>query len=257
MYLSRLMLNPRSRRVQSEVRDPYQMHKTLAHGFPGLQKEQFEAARVLFRVEEDKGFWRVLVQSKIAPDWSTLEQIENYLQQPPDSKSWMPQLEIGQRLKFRLLVNPTYRASSTGPVRGAKGNAPRIGLYREAERLDWLRRQAEERGFTVPLGSITYHKIENRPVKFRGQEYDELQLNQPLVQVVDLNDGLRFALPPGTGQTAPSKTNSKPVSKPSFSAAQFDGVLTITDTAKFVSAVENGIGSAKGFGFGLLSLARA
>ena len=42
-----------------------------------------------------------------------------------------------------------------------------------------------------------------------------------------------------------------------FYAVQFDGILQVTDPAKLVAAVETGIGSAKGFGFGLLSLAPA
>ena len=42
-----------------------------------------------------------------------------------------------------------------------------------------------------------------------------------------------------------------------FLAVQFDGVLQVTDPDKLVAAVETGIGSAKGFGFGLLSLAPA
>jgi CRISPR system Cascade subunit CasE len=36
----------------------------------------------------------------------------------------------------------------------------------------------------------------------------------------------------------------------------FEGLLTVTDPPVFTSAVTNGIGSAKGFGFGLLSLKR-
>ena len=38
-------------------------------------------------------------------------------------------------------------------------------------------------------------------------------------------------------------------------AVRFDGVLTVTDPEKLSQAVRDGIGSAKGFGFGLLSLA--
>jgi len=38
-------------------------------------------------------------------------------------------------------------------------------------------------------------------------------------------------------------------------AVCFEGVLTVTDETIFTGTVENGIGSAKGFGFGLLSLA--
>lgn len=38
-------------------------------------------------------------------------------------------------------------------------------------------------------------------------------------------------------------------------AVRFEGVLKITDKVIFTETIENGIGSAKGFGFGLLSLA--
>lgn len=37
----------------------------------------------------------------------------------------------------------------------------------------------------------------------------------------------------------------------------FEGILSVTDPCKVIDAVENGIGSGKGFGNGLLSLARA
>jgi CRISPR system Cascade subunit CasE len=36
---------------------------------------------------------------------------------------------------------------------------------------------------------------------------------------------------------------------------QFDGLLQVIDSDRLAKAVTNGIGSAKGFGFGLLSLA--
>lgn len=40
-----------------------------------------------------------------------------------------------------------------------------------------------------------------------------------------------------------------------FYAVQFDGTLQVTDPDKLIAAVQTGIGSGKGFGFGLLSLA--
>jgi len=42
-----------------------------------------------------------------------------------------------------------------------------------------------------------------------------------------------------------------------YFSARFDGVLRVTDADKFAIAVREGIGSAKGFGFGLLSVAPA
>ena len=38
---------------------------------------------------------------------------------------------------------------------------------------------------------------------------------------------------------------------------RFNGLLQVTDPEKLMQAVRNGIGPAKAFGFGLLSLARA
>ena len=34
MFLSKLILNPRNRRVQREIADPYQMHRSLMRAFP-------------------------------------------------------------------------------------------------------------------------------------------------------------------------------------------------------------------------------
>jgi hypothetical protein len=38
-------------------------------------------------------------------------------------------------------------------------------------------------------------------------------------------------------------------------AVRFDGVLAVTDVVQFAATLEAGIGSGKGLGFGLLSLA--
>jgi CRISPR-associated protein Cas6/Cse3/CasE subtype I-E len=40
-----------------------------------------------------------------------------------------------------------------------------------------------------------------------------------------------------------------------LSSVRYDGILTVTDPEQFQAAVVQGIGSAKGFGFGLLSVA--
>ncbi len=42
-----------------------------------------------------------------------------------------------------------------------------------------------------------------------------------------------------------------------FHSVRFEGVLEVTDPRRFLKTLRDGIGSAKAFGFGLLSLARA
>lgn len=250
LYLSRLMLNSRSRQVQSEVRQPYEMHRTLSKGFANLSKDEFQAARILFRLEEVNGQWQVLVQSKIEPHWNALQAIPQYLDstKPPATKPWTPQFETGQRLRFRLLANPTYRRSAEGPQRKAAGNAPRRGLFREAERLDWLQNQANRHGFALETKEMIWQGTSEKPFCFRGRSYSQdFALIAPMVTLLDLNDGRRFSLPRKNG--APAQNT--------FSAAQFDGVLTITNPDEFHRAVIDGMGSGRGLGFGLVSVARA
>lgn len=241
LYLSQLLLDPFARRVQNELRSPYEMHRTLCHAFPGLSEQEWKAARVLFRADEDGNALTLLVQSKIAPDWNAFSSRLNghYLLGQAQVKAWEPHFHEGQRLRFRLQANPTM-ALNTG--KDAKRGAC-CGLYREAERLDWLRAQSERHGFALSLFEETLRASEQTPLVFRGREHRaDLTLELPLCELRDLNDGRRFALPDRANQ---------------FSAARFDGELRVVNPQAFGEAVQSGIGKAKGFGFGLLSVAPA
>jgi CRISPR system Cascade subunit CasE len=136
MFLSQLLLNPRSRQVRREVAEPYEMHRTLLRGFPG----PLDGERVLFRVEaaRDGGRLAVLVQSQSEPDWAHHRSLPDYLAGPPQSKAIAPSFSAGQRLRFRLRANPTV-----------KRDGKRLGLLTEEAQLAWLDRKAEAGGFRV------------------------------------------------------------------------------------------------------------
>jgi CRISPR system Cascade subunit CasE len=237
IFLSRLQLDPLSRRVQTELARPYEMHRTLCHAFPDLAGDEWTAARVLFRIDDDGGRLQLLVQSKREPDWYAFSKHlsgARYLFAPPQVKAWQTQFRAGQTLRFRLLANPTFR-----PKKADGSDGERRGLYREHERLDWLARQSARCGFALPQARTTLER-NGSPVLFRGRPHDSLTFDLPVCQVIDLNDGRRFPLADRRIQ---------------FSAARFDGVLQISNLDLFIHALENGIGPAKGFGFGLLSVA--
>jgi len=149
MYLSRLILNPRNRRVQKEVADPYQMHRSLMRAFPDDLEP--DAERVLFRLETHPrtDALTLLVQSLTLPDWSWLAEpgARGYLlpvdEPNPAVKSFHLNLAPGQVLAFRLRANPTVKR------RFDDGSHKRVGLYREEEQIEWLKRKAEQGGFRV------------------------------------------------------------------------------------------------------------
>lgn len=197
MFISYLPLNSRSAQVRAELRDPYQMHRTLTRAF-GDDKDQYERARCLFRVDEDRnrGVY-VLVHSRVAPDWSFLP--GRYLDGNAQVKELTPVLQSGAVLAFRLRANPTV-----------KREGKRLGLYTDEERMAWLHRKGEKHGFEVRRVDISLQDKQN------------------------------------------ADRAGKDVT---MSAVRFDGVLRVVDPGLLAEALETGIGSGKGFGFGLLSLA--
>lgn len=151
LYLSRLSLNPRSRQAQAELRDPYQMHRTLAKAFDAEDDAQAEA-RCLFRVDESpRGDLIVLVQSRTEPTWDRLTAPPDYLREPPQVKPFAPALRAGQPLAFRLRANPTKRLPHPRGDEPPDGKrlGDRVGLYTEEERLAWLARKASVSGFLL------------------------------------------------------------------------------------------------------------
>ena len=59
MYLSRLILNPRSRRVQKEIEYAYELHRTLMRGFPQNHNRfsQFSSPERMTWLTQE--FWKI------------------------------------------------------------------------------------------------------------------------------------------------------------------------------------------------------
>lgn len=229
MYLSKLVLNPRDRQARHDLESPYELHRTLWRAFP-----EEAPGRVLFRVDADRPTAPpvVLVQSDEAPAWARLaERGPTYLVCPPECKEFRPTFTAGQRLCFRLRANPTRKHGSTSKserLAGAKGNGQRLALLHEAEQVAWLLRKGEQGGFRIPGTWLDGADGEPTP-SFRVTVIPE--------------DWVRCGKA-GHGAAR-------------FLAVRFEGILLVTDPERFLATVADGIGSAKGFGFGLLSLARA
>lgn len=200
MYLSRLILNPRNRRVQKEIANPYEMHRSVMRAFPGDLTDGSE--RVLFRLESQPcaGSLTLLVQSWTLPDWSWLADsgARGYLlpvgEPNPAIKSFDLSLTAGQALAFRLRANPTV-----------KRQGKRHGLFQAEEQHGWLVRKAGQGGFhvlsarisnTLDTGGWVICGDQRRKLKLFAVRFDGL------LQVADpdrLHDTVRQGIGPGKG----------------------------------------------------------
>lgn len=224
MYLSRLILNPRSRQVQRELADPYELHRTVCRAFPDANYKENEPSGILFRVDlhPKTRLPTLLVQSQLQPEWSFLltDRKDYLLDKAPlplgiENPAWKEmnlQLRAGQALAFRLRANPTVKKDREGKTQGR-----RVGLVREEDQQKWLERKLESAGAALVSVNIADDQL------VRGKLF------------IEKNDEKRLR----------------------FLSVVFDGVLQVKDPKQLVETIYTGIGSAKGLGFGLLSLAPA
>ena len=231
MFLSRLELNLRDALVRRDLASPYEMHKTLlSRGFDGFQKTQM--GRVLFRVDTDRrsGLPALLVQSGFQPDWTKLP--DRYLTRQADFKTFDPQFHVGQKLRFRLRANPTKRVAAKNERLGGVMLGKRVGLTTETEQIRWLLHKAAG-SFSLPGSWVpAKHPETDEPILLPNFRVD--------------------VVPEGR-----ERNGKEGHSRGAFLAVRFEGVLNVTDPAAFRTILETGVGSAKGFGFGLLSVAPA
>ncbi len=228
MYLSRLILSPRSRQVQHELADPYELHRTVSRAFPdgmfNAERAEDNATNILFRVDlhPRTRIPTLLVQSRQYPSWDFLSaEKKDYLLgendlpldvENPAVKEMNLQLHEGQTLAFRLRANPTVKKDREGKKQGR-----RVGLIHEEDQQKWLERKLESAGAALVSVNIVNEQFT------RGKLFIEKEKEKRM----------------------------------NFLSVQFDGVLQVKNPDELASTIFTGFGSAKGLGFGLLSLARA
>lgn len=201
MYLSRLLLSSSSQRVQADLWQPYELHRTVMGAFADAAR----GPRVLYRADLYGATPSLLVQSHGLPSWGFLPEDYVLAEGPVPGvavRYYEPELGRGQALAFRLRANPTRRH-----------HGKRRAWLTGDEQRAWLYRKGEQGGFAVVSVACA---MEGLAVLSKGPHAPPLRLSSLL----------------------------------------YEGVLEVTDPELCVHTIASGVGSAKAFGFGLLSLAQ-
>lgn len=253
MYRSCLLIdvgnNPdRPRPGRLWLRNRYHVHQRLCMAFPSASRiaddehflkpfkpddfgdgqvhvERAEGSGFLFRIDPlANGRAMIIVQSATEPDWGYAFHNADYLlAAPPEVTLFEPHFSKGQRLRFRLAANPTRRMSKHSPDAKEKFIGKRVPVPNE-DLKKWLFARAEKAGFRV-------------------LDKDPLNPNKDWLVLVP---GYVLA---HKGKDNPKGTGAR------LRSVLYDGVLTVEDPKVFSDTIVQGIGSAKAFGFGLLSVA--
>lgn len=147
MYLTRLVLNTRSRPVRRDLANPYDMHRTLT----AAVAEHLPAERLLWRIDERRGALPILlVQTWNTPCWNHLD--SDYCDGEAAVKQFEVQAPPGTAYHFRLRANPSICAEGQ-----------RRGITDPDQQLAWLARQGSRHGFKIK--SVVVQR--QQPIKAR------------------------------------------------------------------------------------------
>ncbi|MDT8915132.1 type I-E CRISPR-associated protein Cas6/Cse3/CasE [Amycolatopsis sp. PS_44_ISF1] len=218
MFLTKMQINPRRRGAQKLLSSPQAMHAAVFAAFPDARPT--DDGRVLWRVDTH-GSHRVLlfITSPDKPDLTHLVEQAGW----PTIQTWQTAAYDGMLGSLRAGQRWQFRLTAN-PVRSGRcdgwSDTKPLGHVTVAQQQQWLLARAERLGFRIVPSPAD-------PA-------------EPDLAVIDRNVR-RF----GRGGT-----------QVTISTATFEGHLEILDIPAMQRSLTFGIGRAKSYGCGLLTLAR-
>lgn len=211
---TRIMVDPHNRHARWAMTSLERQHAIIARS---LDPDHIGVGRSLWRLDKGRNGTpsRLYLVSDAVPDIRVLHDELGVRPHDVASCAYEPFLD-------RLCIGQEWgfrlRANPTRSLAsteyGRRGR--RVGIFRIDEQLQWLERKSRECGFHMPI--------------------NRLELPEVVVRDSQTVDFIR------QGSTV------------TLTSAVYDGVLAVDDPALLRVALLDGIGRAKGYGFGLLTL---
>jgi CRISPR system Cascade subunit CasE len=229
MYLTRFRINTGRVGARKLLASPQTMHAAVMTSFAEAPALSGDNPRVLWRLDRNSNAdTHLFIVSPMRPDlthlveqagWPTTARWDTF-----NYASFLKHLAKGDTWRFRLTANPVHS------IRRHVGEPTKVTAHLgPSHQLGWLLKRQEKAGFKV---------VEKPPGKQLIPDRDTHDL------LIRDRRQLRFAKRGSDGQIA-------------LVAVTFDGRLEITDPDAFRATLTQGLGRAKAYGCGLMTLAPA
>jgi CRISPR system Cascade subunit CasE len=225
---------------------PYRLHAAVAGSFPAWSTPELQS-RTLWRVDlEPAGPAWLYILSENEPSLVGLDEQIGFPDRPPTWQSrpydkLLSRLAPDQLWSFRLVANPvrTLTRSRQAETDGASGK--RVGHVTSRQQASWL------------IGPTAYAGCDPEDVPTGLPRFNDTRATRNGFDVVLDDLGCPKLVVSDRRRLDLRKPDStKPIT---LVTARFDGVLRVTDVDRLRHALTHGIGHAKAFGCGLLTLA--
>ncbi|BCB82957.1 type I-E CRISPR-associated protein Cas6/Cse3/CasE [Phytohabitans suffuscus] len=221
MFLTRFQINPARRNARKLLSSPHAMHAAVRAAFPDADDYERAATRTLWRLDTPTtATVHLYIVSPGRPDLTHLIEQVGW---PTSDQAWVTRDYDGLLDSLRQGQEWAFRLTANPTHSGRKTaeakETQRFGYLREPEQVGWLTSRAEKHGFAVAT------QQDGRP---------NLRLHRRQTQ----------SFKRGMGSVT-------------LTTATYDGILRVTDAQAFRRTLVSGIGHAKAYGCGLLTLAPA
>ncbi|MCH8918059.1 MAG: type I-E CRISPR-associated protein Cas6/Cse3/CasE [Proteobacteria bacterium] len=183
-----------------------------------------------FLYRENKDGWFYILSARKPVNANNLFHLD-------EPKEFAPNLQEGDCLQFSLRANPVVRRRIAGTRKSKKMDVVMDALYRLPDK----KHRGEKRDDIVREAGTSWLTAQGKNYGFALASAGE-----------DRQESLKIT---GYHQTRIYQKNAKNPLK--FSSLDFDGILRVTDPSSFHAALYKGLGSAKGYGCGLMMIRRA
>ncbi|MFF4330715.1 type I-E CRISPR-associated protein Cas6/Cse3/CasE [Streptomyces sp. NPDC001591] len=232
MFLTRFRINTARLGSRKLLSSPQCMHAAVMSSFAGALPSAQSASRVLWRLDRNsKAEVLLFIVSEERPDlthlveqagWPTTAAWQTY-----DYKMFLDGLTTGTTWAFRLTANPVHNVRRT-PDEPLKRTAHRTPRHQ----MGWLLKHQENAGFRI---------LETPAERRRLPQGDEHQLT--------VRDEQRHRF--SKTEMTTGKANKVPLV-----TVTFDGRLEVTDPVALRRTLTSGLGKARAYGCGLMTLAQ-
>ncbi|MFI7609310.1 type I-E CRISPR-associated protein Cas6/Cse3/CasE [Micromonospora sp. NPDC049366] len=220
MFLTRFQINPARRGARKLLSSPHALHAAVRAAFAEPEDHERDGSRTLWRLDTSApGRMLLYIVSPGRPDLTHLVEQAGW----PTTEAWVTRDYDGLLDSLHPGQTWAFRLTANPSHSGRKTadakETQRFGYLREEEQIGWLTNRATRHGFTI----ATQH--DGRP---------NLHLHHRRTQ----------SFKRGLGTVT-------------LTTVTYDGILQVADANAFRQTLTRGIGHAKAYGCGLLTLAPA
>lgn len=215
MFVTQFEINGARRDSRKLLSSPQSMHASVQQAFPSQDPARSGKGRVLWRLDPSGPRWLLYIVSPTEPDLTHLVEQAGW---PERGHGWVTRAYDPFLRTLRVGQHWAFRLAAN-PTRSGRKNptspTQRFGQVTSEQQQEWLLKRATGAGFTFPDSQDPPVIVHNRSVK-------------------------RF------------RRGSQQVT---LTTAVYDGILRIVDVDEMRTTMIAGLGPAKAYGCGLLTLA--